>query len=61
MHDSLLVRINWERCGKKGIQHKMVGMIKVGYPGSLDGVASIQIVGASAFVISPCTKNTIVG
>jgi len=31
----------------------MVGMVEVGAPIGLDVVASIRIVGASAFVISP--------
>jgi len=32
-------RINWERCARKGILHKNVGMAEMGAPISLDGVA----------------------
>ena len=37
----------------------MVGMLEVGSPVSLDGVVSIQIIVASAFVISPCSRKPI--
>jgi len=35
----LKVRINWEGCVRKGIQHKNGGMAEMGAPISLDGVA----------------------
>ena len=37
---------------------KMVRMVEVGEPISLDGIASIWIVGASAFVIFPLYQKT---
>jgi len=48
-------RINWESCGRKGIQRKMGWDDGDGSLISPDGVASSRIVGAFAFVIFPCT------
>ena len=47
--------INWEGCGRKGIQRKNGGDDGGGGTDSPDGVASRLIVGAPASVIFPCT------
>jgi len=47
--------LKWEGCGRKGIRHKSGGWRWVAMLFSPDGVAPIQIVGASASVIFLCT------
>jgi len=47
-------RINWESCGRKGIQSKNGGWLT----DSPDGVMSRQIVSVSASDIFPCTLKS---
>jgi len=52
-------RINWRVAAGRASGIKMIRMVEVGAPISVDMVASSRIVGASAFVILPLHQKTI--